>query len=334
MFASEYIKKMKELEENGRCLHFDSGERCNQIIGAHSIQKSGQLKSIIENNHVTHIDPRMGSLIKNDGVLSATKISWKKVSTFNGFCQNHDNELFEPIDNVSLAPNERQVMLYAYRCLCREYFVKENSCLLAKKYYDDPKIVSSILKPHYEGTKYGFLNLKSHKNDFDKSLSNNSYRDITYVCFISEDNWHAQFSGVLYPDVDFIGNKLQNLADLERKLDLITFFTAPIGKGRAFVFAWHKSSDDACRQLLSSLTESIHSGSKTEDNIFRFSVSCCENHAFRTSWWNGLKEEKRNNILNRVNLMAAPGVPIPSTYLSNGLEGVASWSFGKVASNM
>lgn len=240
MYISEHIKNMKKLDENGRCLHFDSGERCNRIIGAHSIQKSGQLKDIIEDNHVIHINPSLGSFIKNEGRLSANHISWNKVSTFNGFCQNHDNQVFAPIDDRQLIPTDRQIMLYAYRSICREYFFKENGYELAKQYYNDPSINSYIIEPHYIGMKHGFENLKFHKHCFDQSLTSKSYSDIVYVSFMSNDIWNTQFSGVLYPDYDFLGNQLQYLGDLKIRLDLITFFTAPTNSGWAFVFAWHK----------------------------------------------------------------------------------------------
>jgi hypothetical protein len=36
-------------------------------------------------------------------------------------------------------------------------------------------------------------------------------------------------------------------------------------------------------------------------------------------------------ILKRAELMASPDIAVLSTYLSFGLEGIASWSFSKVA---
>lgn len=322
---------MKELSDRGRCLHFESGNRCNHIIGAHSIQKSGQLKAILEDGHVTHIDPRIGSIVKNEGALSATTVSWNKVSTFNGFCQKHDNELFEPIDNSPLKPTKEQVILYAYRCLCREYFVKKNALSLTEKCIKDGSIPRKMLEPFNIGFKHGFTSLTFHKGKFDNSISTKRYDDIVFVCYESKSKWQTQFSGVLYPDFDFLGGKLQNIGNLNATLNLLTFFTAPTKDGWAFVFAWHKSSDVTCQRLLSSLSVIVENGALLEDAIFRFSLSCCENHAFRTSWWIKLSEMQKKVILKRAELMASPDIAVPSTYLSFGLEGIASWSFSKVA---
>jgi len=336
MSLSEYIKNMNELNQQGRCLHFDSGEQCNQIISAHSIQKSGQLKNIIENNHVMHIDPRVGSMIKNKGKLSASLISWNKVSTFNGFCQKHDNEIFAPIDDYNLIPTDKQIMLYAYRSLCKGLYAKENAYQLLQNYITDPSLslYYSMLEQFYEGTKLGLNNLRTHKQCFDNSLSNKKYDDIVYVCFMSNDTWNTQFSGVLYPEFDFLGNQIQDIGNPKKKCDLITFFTAPTGEGWAFIFAWHKSSNKTCYQLLASLAEAIHRGHKIEDCIFRFSIASCETHAFRPSWWESLPKQTKDEILSLAKTMTEPNTPIPNTCISKGLEDVASWSFPEVISTM
>ena len=301
---------------------------------AHSIQRSGQLQAIAENNHVTRVDPRLGSYVRNKGKIGVEKISCKKVSTFYGFCKRHDNELFYPIDDFALVPTEKQVMLYSYRCLCREYFVKENGAMLVKNYLDNKVSLEPEFRSFALGMLSGFESLHFHKQEFDRSLSSKSYSDVMYVCFKSKDNWHTQFSGTLYPDYDFQGNKLQDLASLDRLKEMITFFTAPIDDGWAFVFAWHKSSNAVSSKLVSSLAKAMHRGEKVEDCLFRFSISCCENHAFRTSWWDNLKDETKSEILQTTEVMVDLETEVPATYLAIGLNGVASWSFDRVCSNM
>ena len=330
MSISEHIKNTKELDSKGRCLHFDSGNQCDNIIAAHSIQKSGQLKHIAENNHVMRVNSSLGALIKNEGKPSISKVGWNKASTFNGFCKKHDNDLFKPIDEHSLLPNSYQIMLYAYRCLCREYFVKENSRDLAKEYANDSRTKSPMTMGNSEGTDKGFNTLKYHKQAFDASLENGSYDDIVYVCFSSDDAWHIQFSGLFYPDFDFMGRGLQDLGNLDHHWDLVTFFTAPMSTGWAFVLAWHKNSHEACSIFTSSLAESMQNGKKVEDSLFRLGISCCENHAFRPSWWDGLTKEDKNRILAVVQDLMHPLMPIRPNYLANGLEGIASWSYDKV----
>ena len=274
-------------------------------------------------------------LRKSDGRPGWKRIGTNQVSTFPGFCGVHDNELFEPIDNAPLAPNSQQVFLYAYRCLCREYFVKENAVNLMHRYASSrraPGSAGELFSLSGIGHAIGYDNLKKHKESFDESLARQAYSDVKYVCFVSGDKWNIQLSGVLYPDHDFQGQFLQDIADLSSTPALITYFTAPVASGWAFVFAWHESSADICKRFLSSFAAHCSSGKRPADALIRMTFSCCENHAIRPSWWSSLAEEKKRSITDRAALMAHPTAPVPSDYLRSGLEGIADWDFERVYS--
>ena len=62
---SDYIKTQKQLAQKGRCLHYENGSRCNEIIKAHSIQRNRSLSAIADNGHVYKIFANIGSLKKN-----------------------------------------------------------------------------------------------------------------------------------------------------------------------------------------------------------------------------------------------------------------------------
>ncbi|MEG7524635.1 MAG: hypothetical protein M3H12_16330, partial [Chromatiales bacterium] len=116
--------------------------------------------------------PPFSTLTKTGGRIAAKEIGVGVASTFAGFCQKHDNELFKPIDDPYLAPNDEQVFLYAYRCLCREYFVKENATALTSADFGHTDIHeegTSILNASNLGHQLGFNNLKRHKR-FQVSL--------------------------------------------------------------------------------------------------------------------------------------------------------------------
>ena len=134
---SYHIKIQKHLTKRGRCLHYENGIRCNEIIKAHSIQRNRLLSAIADNGHVYKISANIASMKKNKGRLTYEKCGINKVSTFLGFCKRHDNELFEPIDNFPLIPTDQQVLLYSYRSLCRELFVKENALELINKHLEN-----------------------------------------------------------------------------------------------------------------------------------------------------------------------------------------------------
>lgn len=334
---AKFHEASKRHELRGRCLHFEHGHRCNEIISAHSIQRSGQLALIAESGHVYRLSGDLSTLTKNSGLPAMKRIGISKASTFNGMCKLHDNELFAPIDNEPLRPDRRQIALYSYRCLCREAFVKENAVEVLKEALTSiPAEHEShgLLRDSLLGHSIGYEGVRFHKHIYDSALANNLYEDFEFTYFESDSKCSAQFSGLLYPDFDFQGNTLQDLADSSGPQDLITFFTAPTATGWAFAFGWHASSNRTCVPFMQSLAHQTTEGRKVEDALLRFAISACENHALRLSWWDGLSTKAQQALLERMRLMAHPLLPVPPTYLVSGCDGIADWSFEYVQTTL
>ena len=248
-FIADFIKESNRLRNKGRCLHFADGNRCDQIIAAHSIQKLGQLRMIAEDGHVFRFSTEFSTLRKSSGLPFPKRIGVNKVSTFLGFCETHDSQRFEKIDRSPLTPNHEEVALYAYRSLCREFFVKENAVDLMDSMSQNQKLTSEkrdLLKIMKSGHKLGFDRLKEHKGQYEKSLGNKNFSDFLYVAFESPSPMQLQLSGLHYPDFDFLAERLQDLSNPEEHRSLISFFTAPTNNGWTFCFAWHRSSSGIC----------------------------------------------------------------------------------------
>jgi hypothetical protein len=334
---NEFLKKNKQLSQRGRCLHYDSGENCNEIINAHSIQKKQSLSAIANNGKVYMVSRDFGDFKKNNGNITYVKRGVEKASIFRGFCKDHD-KLFEPIDNFSLTPTKQQVFLYAYRSLCRELFVKENALesinsQISNNSYNNA--IKQYLNAHKIGTEFGLNNLRIHKKQYDNSLKNGCYSDIRYVIFISKQKPCVAFSGLFYPDFDFTGNQLQDLSNHEKSLDLITFCFAPMNNEEwGYLFAWHKSSSNICVSFMRSLATMIYDKNKLGDLLFRFAMSNCENLAISPQWWEKLSMEHKEKISLRVTSMVDDLSIIQPDYLKNGLEGIVDWEFQNIISEM
>ncbi|WP_223507877.1 hypothetical protein [Pseudomonas sp. BF-B-25] len=332
-FANAHQAAMKQQSKKGRCLHYRDGIRCNEIISAHSIQKRGQLSLIAESGHVYRLNADLSTLKETDGRPLPKKIGLNRASTFPGMCKQHDNKLFSPIDDKPLAFDHQQVGLYAYRSICREYFVKENAAITLEEMITYPGLhfaQQRILRGASYGQMLGFQRLKRHKLIYDTALANGDFADFKFVIFESTSRCSLQASGLLFPDFDFQGRQLQDLGPDTKLLDLLTFFTAPTEKGWAFVLAWHESSSRTCQWILHSFFESVRSGSTPEDTLLRFSLACCENHAIRISWWDALPTLAKKQALDAMAEMADPTKGIRSDYLVAGCEGLADWSFDTV----
>lgn len=334
---SEYLKKQKQLSQKGRCLHFNGSNRCANIINAHSIQKNQSLSAISKDGHVYKPSSDISSLKRNRGSLTYEKCGINRVSTFLGFCKEHDNKLFEPIDNYPLLPTDEQVFLYAYRSLCRELFVKENSLDLVENQLSlapEGNAIKELLLGAKIGTTFGLTNLREHKSIYDESLRKKAYFHIRYVLFRSKQKPFIAFSGLLYPEFDFMGRQLQNLGDHQQKLNLITMFTAPLDSGWGVLFSWHESSSSVCVDFMKSLATMAHEGHRLGDLLFRMAISNCENLAIAPEWWENLPENQKEQIKSRASLMANIFSMTKPTYLMEGLEGIAPWDFESIIDNM
>ena len=332
-FIGDFQDESKSQANRGRCLHHSRGTRCDQIISAHSIQNKGQLSLIAENGHVYQLGADLSTLKKTGGLPAPMKIGINKASTFAGFCKLHDNALFEPIDNFPLGLDRHQVALYAYRSLCRECFVKENAASVMKKMMAYPGLSARqrvVLEASQIGHSLGYAGLQHHKSLYDQALMAQDYDQFEYLVITSKDQCNVQLSGLLYPDYDFEGSLLQDLSDWERVPDLITYFTAPTAEGWAFGFAWHASSNQTCIPLIASLASRVRQGVNPQDAILRFSISTCENHAIRISWWDGLDTSAKAALIERMRFMTAQDTPVTPDYLVSGCEGIADWEFEHV----
>jgi len=96
------------------CLHPDANKiTCGKkIISAHTLQRAGAIRQLIDaSNHVlTFYPPERES----NGELKLHSRGWRDASTFTGFCDTHDNELFADIENRLFASDEKQCLLIGY----------------------------------------------------------------------------------------------------------------------------------------------------------------------------------------------------------------------------
>lgn len=278
-----YLSEQKKLRNKGRCLHFKKDDRCKEIINAHSIQKNGVLSEISSKGKVYSLSRNINDLKNNNGSLIFEKHGINKVSTFKGFCKYHDNKLFEPIDNHLLKPTKQQVFLYAYRSLCKELFLKENSLNLLLKQYEDTKehiAYKDMFSTLVNGTRHGYENLLKHKKTYDKALNKESFNEIKYCAFFSLGSPFMAYSGVLYPEYDFLGNLIQDLSDDKNNLDMIAHCSAPTADGWSHIFAWHDSSSRTSVHFMNTLANKMHNNEEVGDLLFRFVILNCENIAF------------------------------------------------------
>jgi hypothetical protein len=165
--------------------------------------------------------------------------------------------------------------------------------------------------------------MEKHKDEYDAILLARDFSPVRAFQVSLTSVPEILCAGALYPECDFDGKSIGNLANLDCTPELITFSLISTDTGGAFVFAWLESSDGPCRQLASSLD-------RLQDHeviqaIVRFVFEFCENRYLNPDWWDNLDSRTRTAMLDRFATSASPFEPrAHKTCLrSDGLSPVA-----------
>lgn len=145
------------------CLGFDNEKCTDEIKSAHSVQNNRILNMISENGHLYEIT---AETTRKGSIPSFKKISKNKASTFFGFCDHHDTELFKPIELHDYDEEKIQNFLFAFRGVALEYHRKQRLLNLSKSNFKNHP--ASLLD---EDSIYLYrmaqLDVNDYKKDYD-----------------------------------------------------------------------------------------------------------------------------------------------------------------------
>ena len=333
----DFIRSQHAVRSQGQCLFYQSTEKCSEIIDAHSIQKNGALSMIARNGYVYSVSQKYTDIKRSRGRLTLTRTHVNSMSVFRGLCHHHDSSLFCPIDLEKLKPTTEQAFLYAYRCILKERFAKvcvvETIDRLLKR-FQGTRATRELLEGFLEGNQLGLVRLMNEQAQYDESHRQGRFDDIRYVMFESLCAPTAVFSGQIYPDWGFNGEPIQDLVDRTTRRSLLTFSFAPTGAGWAFLFAWHKASDDVCRYFISTLQSAIRGGQSVEDLLFGLVVKGCENAAYSPDWVERRTTEEKCLMEDAMTHGADVLKIVGQDYLLSGTANFHEWRFDSVSDNL
>jgi hypothetical protein len=249
------------------------------------------LKQISRNGHVYHHSATVQDLEKTHGQLKLKLIGINDASTLRLFCGEHDNNVFAPLEQQPFSGSKEQCFLLAYRALCHEYRKKKDGLdsIPTMKGFDRGKAIpeqvtiQTTMNALAVGYHASMRDIEQHKQQFDSMLVARDYSGIRAYIVTFDSVPDILCSGAIYPQCDFSGQKLQDLGDLSKQMELITFSLVATETGGAFVFAWNSSGDAICRPLAASLDQIPECD--IPHALVRFVFEFCENHYLRPDWW-------------------------------------------------
>jgi len=291
------------------CLHpQSSSSACSQqIVKAHSVSASSNLKSIAEDGHVLRFYYPPKAPVEARGPVTAQLIGVNRASTFTGFCKRHDSLTFAPIDQPIELLTQEHCFLLAYRALCQVIFTKAASFAASPTLRQlDRGSPHHVQQAHQEfcsdrefSLMIGLGDLHRDKAEFDRHLLGHTFEAISYYALELDHAPQIVCSVAFTPEVDFEGNQLQSLENPDIHADMCTCSIISTQRGGAIVFAWLKETNRASIGLIESFDRlKPH---LIPSAIVRLVFECGENVFFSKSWWNSLDSKTQMIIEDRAN---------------------------------
>ena len=320
-----------------QCLHPDASQlTCSkQIVRAHTVRKSADLKKLSEAGHVYHMSFDAKIMDKPPEEFKPTKIGINRASTFYGFCSTHDTEIFAPIETQAFKGTPEQCFLLGYRAFSKEVHSKEGairSVDTIREYAGKSQSmgrheVEQAISAFELGTKSSQYDLKVHYEIYQHALIEKEWDEFRAVIIYFDSLPDILCSGISKPEYDFLGNQLQDLGQINIVHKMITLNILTLNDVSVAVFQWQKNSDSInlpfINSLLSLPTEDIPHA------VARAAFESTENLYFRPSWWEKLAENDKRNLLVRA-VSGTPLKPRGSSDLKDDSTRFVNWKVGEI----
>lgn len=157
-----------------------------QTIRAHTVQNSKVLDLLVKNGHVISLTHRMDKV--RGPVIEYKLIGRNNATTFTGLCDDHDREIFKPIDTNDIDTEDQQhLFLLAYRPILRELHATMEGAIKLQGAYE--KRVELGLDPKNQPSQTGRVALSHmlkswrtsrYKFEYDKIRMSKNYDSVCH----------------------------------------------------------------------------------------------------------------------------------------------------------
>lgn len=273
----------------------------NTSIRSHVLQKNGVISLISENQHIYTFSIKNFNSIKSplDLPVEFRKIGINQGLTYPLFCNNHDTELFAPIETGAYDPYEYKMqLLFAYRSCCMELSKKEiqidiqggilNSPVF-RQHANESKIdhITTLISGYILGQK----DLEYFKNEFENDLKTRDSEKFTFIT-VEVDKLDVCTSAIFSP----VNYSMIDAQQLEA-LDNIFISVIPKSDKTIIICGYHK---DHYSKWMNDYVESWKNLDKKslEKRISNLLIKRCETWGMSPSLYNSINEDKREKILH------------------------------------
>lgn len=307
------------------------GQCQGAIVRAHTVPRSGSLSKIARDGQVYVYKSSMNRIIHSNGELSPVLQGVGKASTFNGFCQHHDREIFLPLEVEEFESRPDQCMLLAYRAYAIESYNKRAML----KTVDFMKTVDKGRSTKEQffirmtagqleiGVRAAINDLLAKQPTFDRALQSGDPGAVRAYVIRFDGVQPVMACAGFNPMFDFSGAPLQNLGDLSVTASLITVTSFCSGDSGYLVLAWLQEDDAVCSAFVESLC--AIPDSELTDAVVSMLFEHCENVQISPEWWDGLTDGERSGLSQQMRESADPHEALSEHGFTVRVSGLPSW---------
>lgn len=270
------------------------GECHGTIVNAHTVPRSGSLSKIARDGHV-YLRVRKLS-VRTFIKMEMFKLSLrgtKKASTFKGFCSKHDNNIFRPLEDGVFNGTHEQCFLVCYRAITRELYFKQGHVRSLPFFEWFGKWMDATAQ-YVMRVKRGAQDALYYKSLCDSKIVDQDFRSIRGYVVEFSGIIPVMCSGSIFPEKDLSGKSIQDLNDLTKTLDLLSYSSFASGENGVVVFSWLAEREQACQAFIDSLMD------VSDEDLFQllvyFFFTCCENICVNPDWWEAQSDDVRRML--------------------------------------
>lgn len=282
-----------------KCIFSDCSEAA---IESHSIQNSLLKRISNSKKQVLHFGFNVSHLeLKN----AIKPISITDASTFLGFCNKHDTEIFLPIEQTNrpiLFSDKEQMFLLTYRAICREYVNSKEAANSIKKFFskvDNPENLNdyaqvfAIINAYNSYCELHWMeNIKKMADCLFKIKVFDDFFKYGYAKIDKEIPLYAEsFFAVQGATEDIIYQK-----DVTKEMPLYCAITVIPKKGITEVFySVAKEQEDALKAFLKRFNTT---GADLECFITDVILRNCDNFYMSEDFWNKIPDCNKKKFMH------------------------------------
>lgn len=300
---TEFKKALKQYKHSRKikeCFYHNKEECKGSIKQAHSIQKNKRLSIIdelVDNNRVlyTFTEFETGTV---RFIKTLIPIGKSNASTFFGFCDKHDTELFSTIENKEFDGSDEHCFLHSYRSFAHSYHRKKEE----RKGVTTNNPVNNSYTDEYKeqwlkGNEYAISDLDYYRKDLDVWIEKKDYSQLEYFTVVFPELFPIACSSLISPFYSLRGKAMNNHSDPSIPWSAIMLTVLPDFTQTIVIFACFPNDESGIR-FLDELTElNDYKFKKVLTSILIF---FSENTFFSPSLWNRLGTSKQRILCDEI----------------------------------